>query len=575
MLNVSIGSYIPPSCKFNRVSMNFTVTSSGRQFDRLALMYFNDTEVWRTSTAEPTAAGIRWEYIKDMTEYTYFWNSPQKIIFDLGNIIDSTYTGYYYTTLTATFFTAEETVSPAELIIPVSARKSSSNAPSVFMLPSDNATNTLTLPQNINRAVFSISACGQATEEFWWSNVLQSDIDTFLPYAGELYGYSPWREVQVLIDGTLAGVHWPFPVIFTGGVVPGLWRPIVGIDAFDLREHEIDISPFLPLLCDGKAHTFEIRVVGVNDNGQKGGSLTQTVGSSWYVTGKIFLWLDSDASSITTGKAPILSLPAPTITLSSAIKQNATGANETLTYSIDVSRSLTVESTIKTQNGTRLVKWTQSLSATNYGLYTEYGAIEVNNQSTIGEDQSLLNHSTIYKSEYSYPLFANSSYIVGANGSFSIGASIIRGLDLSIQGTPVFPTGLQSLALLPAAAPLLSTVSGTKLSTQQNGTAIYLASAAGTATSFGSTSQVFTFKGTSGNDGSGSEEEELYSRDVAATNGTVVSDHESLAGKEVTNYHLPLQAIPQAQQIILVSAKSALGRGKGDLDQEKKMFVQN
>lgn len=50
--------------------------------DRLALMYFNDTEVWRTSTAEPTIApGIRWTYLKDMTEYLSLWNSPQKLIF--------------------------------------------------------------------------------------------------------------------------------------------------------------------------------------------------------------------------------------------------------------------------------------------------------------------------------------------------------------------------------------------------------------------------------------------------------------------------------------------------------------
>ena len=111
-------------------------------------------------------------------------------------------------------------------------------------------------------------------------------------------------EVQLLIDGHLAGVYWPFSIIFTGGIVPGLWRPvrhlsglslpvwgcflsdetccrgklshfgiqppillprrallfifqlqvgmltpkcakIVGIDSFDLRQHEIDITPFL------------------------------------------------------------------------------------------------------------------------------------------------------------------------------------------------------------------------------------------------------------------------------------------------------------------------------------------
>jgi len=33
--------------------------------------------------------------------------------------------------------------------------------------------------------------------QFWWSNVLQSEIDTF-PSEGQLYGYSPFREVQLV-----------------------------------------------------------------------------------------------------------------------------------------------------------------------------------------------------------------------------------------------------------------------------------------------------------------------------------------------------------------------------------------
>jgi hypothetical protein len=53
--------------------------------------------------------------------------------------------------------------------------------------------------------------------------------------------------VQLLIDGQLAGLSWPFPVVFTGGIVPGFWRPVVGIDAFDLREDVIDITPWLPV----------------------------------------------------------------------------------------------------------------------------------------------------------------------------------------------------------------------------------------------------------------------------------------------------------------------------------------
>jgi len=59
-----IGNYTPPDCKFNRVTWNLTVVSAGRQFDRLGMVYFGDIEVFRTSTAEPTANGIIWTYLK-------------------------------------------------------------------------------------------------------------------------------------------------------------------------------------------------------------------------------------------------------------------------------------------------------------------------------------------------------------------------------------------------------------------------------------------------------------------------------------------------------------------------------
>jgi hypothetical protein len=404
--------------------MNFTVTSEGRQFDRLALMYLGDTEIFRTSTAEPTVNGIEWTYIKDMSEYLYFWNSPQTIIFDLGNLVDSTYTGLYNTTLTASFFTSQDTIEPASVIIPISARKGAVNAASLFTLPGDNATNTISFPRNVNRAVFSVSACGQATEEFWWSNVLQSNINTFEAVDGTLYGYSPFREVQILIDGQLAGVQWPFPVIFTGGVVPGLWRPIVGIDAFDLREHEIDITPWLPVLCNGAEHTFEIKVAGLLDDGRGTATITETVGSSWYVTGKIFIWLDDNAESVTTGAEPSVFLPAPTINISQKLGQNSTGTNQTLEYTTDVQRDLSISSLITSQKGTFLSTWTQSLSVSNYGLYTDYGAVQQNNQTTSGVDQST--GATFYKSSYWYPLYANTSYIVAPSGNFTIDAVVFR-----------------------------------------------------------------------------------------------------------------------------------------------------
>lgn len=220
---------------------------------------------------------------QDMSHLLTLFKQPQKFIFQLDNINDATYTGVFNTTVTATFFTAEATVVPADLIYPVSSRASADNSGSLFSLPSQNASNTLMLPKNVNKAVFSIAATGQITEEFWYTNVLNSQVNTFAPQQGSLYGYSPFREVQLYIDGMLAGVVWPFPVIFTGGVVPGLWRPIAGIDAYDLREDEIDVTPFLPLLCDGNNHTFEIRVAGIDDDGHGNGLLTATVGSFWVI----------------------------------------------------------------------------------------------------------------------------------------------------------------------------------------------------------------------------------------------------------------------------------------------------
>lgn len=178
-------------------------------------MYLGDIEVWRTSTAEPTQTGIEWSYYKDMSAYLSLFKQPQKIIFDLGNLIDDTYTGAWNTTLTATFFSASDEIEPADIIQPVSARKSAANQSSAFVVPDTRAMDNLTLPPNARKAVFSISACGQAAEEFWWSNVLTSDTHVF-GNETTLYGHSPFRELQLLIDGQLAGVAWPFPVIFTG-----------------------------------------------------------------------------------------------------------------------------------------------------------------------------------------------------------------------------------------------------------------------------------------------------------------------------------------------------------------------
>lgn len=50
--------------------------------------YLGDYEILRTSTEEPKTQGISYTYEKDVSQYMPLWRQPQKVIFDLPNIID-------------------------------------------------------------------------------------------------------------------------------------------------------------------------------------------------------------------------------------------------------------------------------------------------------------------------------------------------------------------------------------------------------------------------------------------------------------------------------------------------------
>src|SRR5262249_52243729 len=71
-------------------------------------------------------------------------------------------------------------------------------------------------------------------------------------------------EVQVLLDGRLAGIAAPFPHVYTGGWSnPFLWYVLPAPRAFDIRPLSYDLTPYLGLLTDGAPHTVTIHVVGV------------------------------------------------------------------------------------------------------------------------------------------------------------------------------------------------------------------------------------------------------------------------------------------------------------------------
>lgn len=466
-------------------------------------MYLGDIEVFRTSTAEPTENGIVWTYVKEMDQYNVLWKTEQKIIFDLGNLISDVYTGTFNTTLTATFFTTPFVRETADEILPISAKQSFKNQGSAFTIPSQTAAVTYRFPQNVKKAVISLSACGQGEEEFWYSNALSSETDTFRSTTGPLSGGSPFREVQILIDGKLAGVSWPFPVIFTGGIAPGFWRPIVGIDAFDLREHEIDITPWIGLLGDGNPHTFEIKVVGLDDDGAGHASLSKSVGSSWIVSGKIFLFIGK-AEPIRIRLAASIEIPLPHIEAHSTISKNPAGENETLTYGVTVTRQLRIASSFASINDPASFYWTQNLSYSSYNKLSDQGATQFTTQTTSGQDES----SSGYKNTYNYPLTIKTSFSTNQTNDFEITATFSRGLDININSPSIF----QDLPTNP------SPKTQTLLSTTQAGSAEF--SSAGP--SFSTTSQDFSFKATTTD-----VLKETYHRHVLAVNAAVVEDSDA------------------------------------------------
>lgn len=394
-----IVDYTPPTdCgeigKWAGVSLNWTATSQGRQYDRLAGVTFHNVEIWRTSTAEPTTTGIIWTHLKDVTKYIPLFAQPGRMIVDLNNIVDQGLglNGEYDVRFSATFF-APTLVTPSapksDLIIPLS-NLSPDQANYAAVPPTLNT--TVKFPQNAAKAFVEVFASGNSAEEFWYFNVADSWIPK-LP-SGTTYGKGAYREARLLVDGKLAGVVNPYPVIFTGGFIPTMWRPISAYGSFDQPTYSIDLTPFIPLLSDGANHTISIDVIAGS-----AASADHSINGNWYVSGNIQVFLDS-SSAPTTGK--ITSYNAPEYGASDVT--GIAAAND-VNITETASRSLHIEAEIKTGSGkTTKVVWAQDLSFKNIQSYLSNATRQVVHQTSTGKSVSTHNGIPVISDEYSYPL---------------------------------------------------------------------------------------------------------------------------------------------------------------------------
>ncbi|KAF9564641.1 hypothetical protein CPC08DRAFT_660179 [Agrocybe pediades] len=386
------------------ITLNFTVTSNGTQFDRLGIFTFQNVEIWRTSTPEPTQGdGIIWTYIKDVTRYTPLFAKPGTFILQLDNLIQPGLDGIYSTVLHATFFASSPAHPPAkkaDLLVPLSNLLN--NTGNDVSVPPTFSIN-VTLPQNTVKVFAELYASGNGNEEFWYFNT----ANQFLPdLPNGFLGQGPFREVRLLVDGRVAGTAYPYATIFTGGIVPTAWRPITSYGALDLPTYFVDVTPFVPILTDGKAHNFSLDVTSAEAD--------HTVLQNWFLSGVLQVFTDP-SSKPTTGK--ITTYSADPFSQTNTV--GTVGANGDVNITVSASRKIHIESTIISGSGQlNHVVFTQDLQYKNVQNFLQNTLIQNVLQTSSGTVLSTHNGVPVVVDTFSYPLGINLTNFDASGDSF-------------------------------------------------------------------------------------------------------------------------------------------------------------
>jgi hypothetical protein len=306
---------------------DYNVTA-GRQFDRTAVINLGGVNVYFGTTMEPGSATARaWHVERDVTDVSALLVSAQSGEAILGNVVDSTYTGRIFGSASLVFYPrdrGEPATDAPQVVAPM--------APSLTALsPSNPAlTKTLTLPRNVERLALDVIAQSQASDEFWYTCVPDADASVLQSCGGTAF-----REVEVAIDGTPAGVAPVFPWIYTGGINPALWAPSPGVQTLNFEPSRIDLTPFAGQLDDGQPHTISLQVSHAQDN--------------FSVTATLLAWRDADAP-VLSGAVTQNTLAAPAVSVDDSAL-TVDGSNASGRVTVASRREYRIAGTLFTSHG--------------------------------------------------------------------------------------------------------------------------------------------------------------------------------------------------------------------------------
>ena len=409
-------SYAPPaSCPgpWSKVvfTADFTVTA-GRQFDRTAAFYLANANIYYGTTAEPRATlSPSWHVERDVTDLSALFKTAVTGEANIGNFVGVsdgvTYNGIIYADATLEFYPASWEYPPAEtpdIVVPV---EGSGGDAGTLNTTSDQITQTLSLPRNVERVYLDLIAQSQSNDEFWYFCV-PNDQTTNL----ESCGNTAFRETEVTIDGTPAGVAPVYPWIYTGGIDPFLWEPIPGVQTLDLKPYRVDLTPFAGLLSDGATHTVGVSVFNAD--------------SYFLATANVLIFTDHGTSKVTGGILSNTLSAAPSPIVTEKITARSAGV---YTGNIQVSskRTFEISGYVNTSHGRVETTVRQSVDFSSFQTFDvnpNAHAPDVQNakQLTTVDSQTMTRDGFLQQTlarHFAYPLTIDFAFVQNPDGSFS------------------------------------------------------------------------------------------------------------------------------------------------------------
>lgn len=308
---VSVNYTPPPGCPspWSRIVLELSASASDVQKDRIAAIWVNGAEILRTSTPYAMAPGVFWRVHKDVTRYTAILRGSADSDVTFSMMLENsneTFPGIYSVNVSLHFYrgalcqekdesfcrhklSGHPTIKglyrePADLIVPISYELGDCGPGYWFkvMNESEVQVSTIQIPRNTYRAVLELYVSYHADDERWYANPLQS-TGQYTSALSSPKANGGFRQAVVSIDKKYAGAVVPFPIIYPGSINPYFWAPVAAIGLYDFPSYDIDLTPFIGNLVDGREHEFGLTV--------------RDSQPYWLVSANLHLWLDpwSDA----------------------------------------------------------------------------------------------------------------------------------------------------------------------------------------------------------------------------------------------------------------------------------------